>query len=57
MYYDGKGIGTDYVKAIQWFVKSAEQGNSYAQSMLDSSRIDLKKDTIISFRDFLKNFI
>jgi uncharacterized protein len=46
MYYDGKGIGTgtDYVKAIQWFVKSAEQGNSYAQSMLDSSRIDLKKE-------------
>jgi uncharacterized protein len=44
MYYDGKGIGTDYVKAIQWFVKSAEQGNSYAKSMLDSSRIDLKKE-------------
>jgi len=34
LYYWGRGVSRDYVKAIYWFRKSAEQGNADAQLKL-----------------------
>jgi len=31
MYYDGKGVKQDYLKAFEWFKKAVEQGDAYAQ--------------------------
>jgi len=31
LYLNGDGVEQDYSKAHEWFVKSAEQGNSNAQ--------------------------
>ena len=30
----GEGVSKDYVKAVEWYQKSAEQGNAYAQANL-----------------------
>ncbi|MBW1965567.1 MAG: sel1 repeat family protein, partial [Deltaproteobacteria bacterium] len=34
MYYFGKGIKQDYVKAVKWYLKASEQGNAKAQNIL-----------------------
>jgi len=34
VYYEGKGVPQDYVKAACWFRKAADQGNADAQGML-----------------------
>ena len=33
-YYYGNGVPKDYVKAVEWFTKAANQGNADAQNML-----------------------
>lgn len=33
-YYNGKGVEKNYEKAVEWYTKAAEQGNSYAQNDL-----------------------
>ena len=38
MYEDGLGVSRDYVKAVEWYRKSAEQGNAAAQCLLRSKR-------------------
>ena len=32
MYFDGLGVSQDYLKAINWFLKSASQGNERAMA-------------------------
>ena len=34
MYYYGSGVSRDYAKAVEWYRKSAEQGNTSAQYIL-----------------------
>ena len=34
IYYQGKGVRQDYVKARQWYEKAANQGDAYAQGLL-----------------------
>ena len=34
-FFYGSGVPKGYEQAIKWYTKSAEQGNSYAQSHLD----------------------
>ena len=34
MYHNGRGVPQDYEKAIDWFTKSAEQNNAWAQNNL-----------------------
>ena len=38
MYQNGKGVPQDYVKAVQWYTRSAEQGNRNAQTGLQRLR-------------------
>ena len=33
-YYYHKGVSQDYAKALEWYRKSAEQGNAAAQNQL-----------------------
>ena len=35
MYFKGEGIEKDYIEAIEWFTKSADQGNTNSQAVLD----------------------
>ena len=34
MYYYGQGVKQDYIKAVEWYQKAAEQGVAQAQSNL-----------------------
>ena len=34
MYFNGKGVPKDYVKAAKWYLKAAEQGYAWAQHKL-----------------------
>ena len=34
MYFEGNGVEQDYIKAKQWFEKSAQQGDAYARFRL-----------------------
>jgi uncharacterized protein len=34
MYYNGHGVEKDYKKVVEWYIKSAEQGNSEVQNIL-----------------------
>ncbi|MFC1589829.1 tetratricopeptide repeat protein [Pseudomonadota bacterium] len=34
MFYEGKGVAQNYDKAVQWYLKSAKQGNTLAQASL-----------------------
>jgi len=34
MYESGRGVAQDFIEAARWFLKSAEQGNEYAQAKL-----------------------
>jgi uncharacterized protein len=34
MYKNGYGVEKDYKKAVEWYIKSAEQGNPSAQNNL-----------------------
>lgn len=34
LYYKGEGVGQNYAKAVEWFSKSADQGNPKAQTDL-----------------------
>lgn len=40
MYIVGEGVSQDYKKAFEWFSKSAEQGNVYAQFYLGNMYYD-----------------
>jgi len=37
MYYNGEGVGKDYVQALIWFGRSADQGNARAQKNLGTT--------------------
>ena len=34
MYKNGEGVLQDYLRAVEWYTKAADQGNANAQSML-----------------------
>jgi hypothetical protein len=34
MYYNGRGVPQDYVQAVKWWRKAADQGDALAQSNL-----------------------
>ena len=39
MYYNGEGVQKDYKQAVEWFKKSANQGNADAQFNLGNMYI------------------